>query len=328
MKHYILSIVALLSIFGLNAQEKQEKQGPKVHVRPSFSPMMEQNKFLSLSVGGGINTLMYDFPYGESELGKGGRFNIDYNIFFNKLCGISFGVGGAMFNSVINFNDNVEYTTSVNLPVTNAYGKKLYYNFDCTTTFTGWKETQSMLALEIPVGALFRVPIKENFTFLPGVGVKVYIPLKTSFEVTDGKTSTQIYNKNLNVTMDSVASHGIKTSDVHPSGSSETKRLSGSVYVDLNFVHRIGGIHLFYGLYGDYGLTNIATGNKALESIFDHNGVVSSDAVKKITPLSLGLRVGVKIPCPRLKDQDRDGVLDIHDNCPNTPAGLPVDTCG
>lgn len=328
MKHYILSIVALLTIFGLKAQENQTTNSQKVHVKPTFSPLLEQNKFLSLSLGGGISTLLYDFPYGDSEWGKGGRFNIDYNIFLGKLCGISFGIGGSKINSTINFDIDSKYTTSIKLPVTNSYADLKDYEFDCTTTFSGWSESQSLFALEVPLGALFRVPLTGNMTFLAGVGAKFSFPVKASYEVTDGSVTTSIYNKTLNVLMDSVPSHGVTTSKIHPSGESETKVVSASAFLDLNLVHRIGRIHLFYGLYGDYGLSSIAKREKSLTSIIEHNGVVSSDAVDKIIPFSVGLRVGVKIPCPRLKDQDRDGVIDIHDNCPNTPAGLPVDTCG
>lgn len=116
MKRYILYIVALLSVFSLTAQEKSNETAPKAMVKVTYPPMMEQNKFLSLSAGGGISTLMYDFPYGSSEMGKGGRFNIDYNIFFSRVCGISFGLGGSKYNSTVTFDDNSKYTTSIQVP--------------------------------------------------------------------------------------------------------------------------------------------------------------------------------------------------------------------
>lgn len=328
MKRYILFIVALLSVFGLTAQETPNENAPKAKVKVIYPPIMEQNKFLSLSAGGGISTLLYDFPYGSSEMGKGGRFNIDYNIFFSRVCGISFGLGGSKLNSTVNFDEGSKYSTMVKVPVTNYNGKETNYDAKCTTTFSGWTETQSLFALEVPVGILFRAPMGEKTTFLAGVGAKLSFPIKTSYEVTDGSMTSSLYVEKLNARYDSVPSQGITTSDVHDSGETETKLVSVSGYLDLNLVHRVGRIHLFYGLYADYGLTSIAKKDKSFVSIDGYNGVLSSDAVEKVIPFSVGLRLGLKIPCPRLKDMDRDGVLDMFDNCPNTPAGLPVDTCG
>lgn len=328
MKRYILSIVAMLSVFGLTAQEKPKEEAPKAVVKVIYPPMMEQNKFLSLSAGGGISTLMYDFPYGSSEWGKGGRFNIDYNIFLSRVCGISFGIGGSKYNSTVSFDDNSKYTTNILVPLKDYNGKETNYKGECTTTFNGWTETQSMFALELPVGVIFRAPLGKKATFLAGVGAKLSFPLTSSYEVTDGKTTNTVSVKDLNVCFDSIPSQGITSSAAHSSGDSETKLISTSGYLDLNLVHRVGRIHLFYGLYADYGLTSISKKEKTLKNNVEYNGVLSSDAVEKVNLFSVGVRLGVKIPCPRLKDQDRDGVLDMHDNCPNTPVGLPVDTCG
>ena len=193
MKRYILSIVALLSVFSLTAQEKpNDNAAPKAMVKVTYPPMMEQNKFLSLSAGGGISTLMYDFPYGSSEMGKGGRFNIDYNIFFSRVCGISFGLGGSKLNSTVSFDDNIEYSTNIQVPVMDYYGKKSSYEGKCSTVFSGWTETQSVFALEVPVGAIFRVPLGNKATFLAGVGAKLSFPLNSSYEVTDGNTASKI----------------------------------------------------------------------------------------------------------------------------------------
>ena len=121
MKRYILFIVALLSVFGLMAQETPNENAPKAKAKVIYPPIMEQNKFLSLSAGGGISTLLYDFPYGSSEMGKGGRFNIDYNIFFSRVCGISFGIGGSKLNSTVKVDEGSEYSTMVQIPVWQSY---------------------------------------------------------------------------------------------------------------------------------------------------------------------------------------------------------------
>lgn len=93
MKHYILTIALLFASCGLMAQENKQENAPKTFVKVVHPPLMEQNKFLSISAGGGLSTLLYDFPIGESKMGLGGRLNIDYNIFLSNNWGISFGLG-------------------------------------------------------------------------------------------------------------------------------------------------------------------------------------------------------------------------------------------
>lgn len=344
MKRYILSVITLLASFGLMAQEKTDSiasvapasdttptPAPKAKVKKKVQkpPLMDQNKFLSLSLGGGISTLKYDFPYGEKDFGLGGRLNIDYNIFVNRLVGISFGIGGSKMNATANFDSKSKYVSDILLPVIDNDGDEFEFVGKDSTLFQGWSESQSVFALEVPLGTIFRVPVTKKFTILAGAGVKLSFPLKASYKVKkEGSYLTSVYNEDLNVWFEDLPEHGISVNSVYPSGSTDTKIISAGVYLDANLVQRIGRINLYYGIYGDLGLTNIAKREKSLTTNMEYNGVLISDAVDKIIPFSAGVRVGVKIPCPRLKDEDRDGVLDIYDNCPNTPAGLPVDTCG
>lgn len=327
MKHYILSAIVSLSIFGSNAQEKSAINAPMEMGKHVKAPMFEQNKFLSFSVGGGLSTLMHDIPFGSSEFGFGGGLNVDYNIFFNRVVGISFGLGGSMINSAVSFDLGSEYTTNIRQEGKNIFNQAEVYDAVCTTTFNdGWKEKQSIFSLDIPVGLLFRVPMRNKTTLLAGVGAKVSFPVKSTYEVTDGSEIYSLYVKDLDLTFDSVPNHGITTLSPRPSGNSETKSVCVNGYLDLNFVHRIGNAHFFYGLYGAYGFNSIAKSEKVLTSIIEHNDVVSSDAAGKIVPFSAGVRVGVKIPCPRLNDQNQDEEIHVKDKSQNTSVVVPVDT--
>lgn len=344
MKQYILTVFALLASFGLMAQEKSDsigvvtKDSVKVAPRPQGKPkvvrvkppLFEQDKYLSLSLGGGLSTLIYDFPYGSTDFGLGGRFNIDYNIFVNRNWGITFGIGGSKLNSKVEFDMHSNYSTNISLPITNYDGKRYYRDGVCVTELVGWSESQSLFAMELPLGALYRKDLTKKFSLLGGAGVKLSFPIKASYDVDkNGSLKTIVYNRpDLNVLYDSIPDHGIKESSVYYSGTSKTKIMSASLYIDANLVQRVSRVELFYGLYCDFGLINIAKTDRPFTDINTYNGVLASDAINKARPFAAGVRVGVKIPCPRLKDEDRDGVLDVKDLCPNTPAGLPVDTCG
>ncbi len=329
MKHYILSLAAVLaSCSSIMAQTKPKSNGSqKVFVKVTYPPLMEQDKFLSLSVGGGISTYMFDVPGGASEFGLGGRANIDYNIFFSRNHGLSFGVGGSKINSSLTLN-GTEYSTTLTYPGKDYMNNPMNYDSECYSKFTDWTEKQSSFALEVPIGYLLRLPISDKMTFLAGVGGKVTFPIKSNYEVTDGKVEKAAYIKDLDLHVENMPNHGLTVSEFRASGTTKTKFFSAGVYLDLNMVHKIGAIELFYGVYGDYGLTSVAKQELPLISTEEYNGVLISDVVESVVPFSAGLRVGIKIPCPRLKDQDGDGVIDNKDLCPNTPSGLPVDTCG
>lgn len=331
MKHHILSLAMLFASCGLMAQENQQENAPKAFVKVVPPPLMEQDKYLSLSAGGGISTLRYDLPIGESEMGMGGRFNIDYNIFFSRVCGISFGLGGSKMNSTVSILDDTKYKTSISIPVKRVGEEEsVPVEADCYTEFSGWKEEQSAFALETPIGLLLRAPMGNKCSFLAGFGLKLMYPLKSSYKVIEGTTTKSAYIKELNapINPDLVDFGFTKNEDVHPSGSSKTKFISAGVYVDLNLVHRLKNTDLFYGIYADLGFTGIGKKDKALSSTEEYNGIIASDALESATPFAAGFKLGIKIPCPKLKDEDRDGVIDKFDLCPNTPIGLPVDTCG
>lgn len=329
MKHYILTIALLFASCGLMAQENKQENAPKTFVKVVHPPLMEQNKYLSLSAGGGLSTMLYDLPIGESEMGLGGRLNIDYNIFFSKVWGVSFGLGGSKINSTMSILEGEKYSTPISIPVTYSDWTQKELKGECITEFSGWKEEISTFALEMPVGFLLRAPMGQKCTFLTGFGMKLMFPIKTSYEVVEGSIEKSAYIEDLNATINSdLEDYGFTKSDVHPSGSAKTKMFSLGFYLDLNLVHKLKHTDLFYGFYGDLGVTNIAKKDMPLSNTEEYNSLIASDAIGKAKPFAVGFRIGLKIPCPKLTDEDRDGVTDKFDLCPNTPAGLPVDTCG
>lgn len=329
MKHYILTLAMLFASCGLIAQENKQENAPKAFVKVVHPPLLEQEKFLSLSVGGGISTLLYNLPIGESEKGLGGKLNIDYNIFLSNNWGISFGLGGSKMNSSMSIFEGEKYSAPFSIPVTYYDSKKDEIKGECITEFTEWKEELSTFALEMPIGTILRAPMGKKCTFLAGLGLKLMFPIKTSYKVIEGTTTKTAYIEELNATIkDDLEDYGFKKSEVHPSGSAKTKFISAGVYADLNLVHKMKHTDLFYGFYVDYGLTSIAKKQMVLSNTEEYNSLIASDAIEKARPFEAGFRIGIKIPCPKLTDEDRDGVTDNLDLCPNTPAGLPVDTCG
>jgi outer membrane protein OmpA-like peptidoglycan-associated protein len=184
--------------------------------------------------------------------------------------------------------------------------------------------------LETPIGLLYRRYLGRNTTLLTGAGVKLSYPMKTTYRVKTGnrKTSGHIENSDIYLNPD-LPQHGYTTKYERPSGTTGTKNISAGIYLDINFVHKTANANFFYGIYGNLGLSSIRKGDgKSLTDTKEYCGVLASNAVDATTLNSVGVRLGVKIPCPRLRDDDNDGVLDKFDKCLGTPANVAVDSFG
>lgn len=348
MKNTTSIILALFAAFGsLSAQEKQTaKDSSTVMLQDTASglgmttsempqrqdltlPLWEpQNKYLSLGFGGGLSTLKYDPNDCERSPMGGGSINIDYNVFFGKKWGLSFGVGASVYNAKTIID--TRYTSSENIPVTLSDGTTTIEKSDLYTDFNDWEERQTCIALETPIGLLYRRYLGGNTTLLTGAGVKLSYPMKMTYRVKTGnrKTSGHIENSDIYLNPD-LPQHGYTTKYERPSGTTGTKNISAGIYLDINFVHKTANANFFYGIYGNLGLSSIRKGEgKSLTDTKEYCGVLASNAVDATTLNAVGIRLGVKIPCPRLRDDDNDGVLDKFDKCLGTPANVAVDSCG
>ena len=349
MKNTTSIILALFAAFGsLSAQEKQTaKDSSTVMLQDTASglgmttsevpqrqdltlPLWEpQNKYLSLGFGGGLSTLKYDPNDCERSPMGGGSINIDYNVFFGKKWGLSFGVGASVYNAKTIID--TRYTSSENIPVTLSDGTTTIEKSDLYTDFNDWEERQTCIALETPIGLLYRRYLGGNTTLLTGAGVKLSYPMKTTYRVKTGNRKTSGYLDNSDIHIDSdLPQHGYTTKYERPNGTTSTKNVSAGIYLDINFVHKTANANFFYGVYGNLGLSSIINKNdaKSLTDTKEYCGVLASNAVDATTLNSVGVRLGVKIPCPRLRDDDNDGVLDKFDKCLGTPANVAVDSCG
>jgi outer membrane protein OmpA-like peptidoglycan-associated protein len=348
MKNTTSIILALFAAFGsLSAQEKQTaKDSSTVMLQDTASglgmttsevpqrqdltlPLWEpQNKYLSLGFSGGLSTLKYDPKDCDRSPMGGGSINIDYNVFFGKKWGLSFGVGASVYNAKTIID--TRYTSSENIPVTLSDGTTTIEKSDLYTDFNDWEERQTCIALETPIGLLYRRYLGGNTTLLTGAGVKLSYPMKTTYRVKTGnrKTSGHIENSDIYLNPD-LPQHGYTTKYERPSGTTGTKNISAGIYLDISFVHKTANANFFYGIYGNLGLSSIRKGEgKSLTDTKEYCGVLASNAVDATTLNAVGIRLGVKIPCPRLRDDDNDGVLDKFDKCLGTPANVAVDSCG
>lgn len=292
---YMIMLVALLITLPAMSQRRHKKYSSSSSafikdVRPGMGL-----QYISINGGGGISTIKYDLDMGDRKTGGGCSFTAEYQRFFNAMWGVNGGFGVAITHAQTSLDTT--YTKTVIIPGEDKdYTSKYYINFE------GWEEKQTNIALEIPIGALFRLPLRHNLTFFCGAGIKFSIPVKTSYSVKEGsrEMTGEVEELGLAINPD-MEQHDYYINPSHPTGNNDTKHFSAGIYTDANLVQKIKNLEVFYGIYGNLGLSSFSKDGGELGSGSDYNGVLSSDISDKARLRSFGIHAGVKLPLVKHK---------------------------
>jgi hypothetical protein len=252
------------------------------------SEAQEKRNTLYFNVGGGVHNLSYSALDAASKGVFGFTVNGGYNYYLSPNLGIGLGLGISSFNSKCELNSLV---TSAAVDIEGA-------SYEHRNYFTNWTEKQSVNTLDIPLGIILRKHIGKNIGLLAKVGAEYSIPIKSTYEVTDGTLRSTGYYSQWNVELENLPQYGFPVLNNKPSGKVFLKN-GLSAFVDLGMTLNLAeGRLLYLGGYLNYGISNIAISQSSLP--FDGKGVYSSivnasNAVEKVTPLALGLKIGISL---------------------------------
>jgi len=266
-KTYVL-IFLLLNGIGLRAQE---------YVKKSKS-------YLYFCGGGGLHSLSYQLENGKRKGAIGYLFNAGYSYFFTPKWGIQAGVGVKSFRS----SATLDYMTGKSATDTDgdSYIFRTYYN--------GWEEKQQGLSLDIPVGIQFRPKLGEKLRLVVTAGGEVSIPVNVTYKVTSGNIETRGYYSQWNVELANMPQHGFTTITTRYEGDVSLKP-AYALFADMGVLYGLSpNLDLFIGGYLDYGLNNIIDPeNSDVYRNEIYNGVLASSQTDNVTPVAMGLKVGV-----------------------------------
>lgn len=245
---------------------------------------------IELQVNGGLHSLFYD-AYSNAmsnHANLGGGTSLNYRHFFNDYLGIGTGFGVSFFNSYGKISSYDEKITEDN-------GNIL------ATHFQSWEEKQKYAQLEIPFGAYYRNNITYSVDFLAGFGVKVGLPVRHTFEVTEGSLSRSEYSQESGKTTDLDTDYSLLDFE----GDFNTKKTTCSFFLDFGltkwFSSKLG---LYGGLYVNYGFTDIVD-SKSDQKLFSERGVYTNmlecDQVTKVGSISVGFKMAATLPTDRVK---------------------------
>jgi outer membrane protein OmpA-like peptidoglycan-associated protein len=245
----------------------------------------EAGSYLHLNVGGGLHNLSYDIPNG-TEKGKAGyTLNAAYSYFFSPHWGLQTGIGLQSFSAISTLNT----TTSATDVDTDgdAYQYRTYYK--------NWQEKQQVLFMDIPLELQYRLGIGKRTSILASAGVKVALPINTSYKTEGGEIQTTGYYSKWNVELTDLPEHGFTTINGNYPGVLSLKPAFMGI-VDLGGLFKLSEkIDLYAGAYLNYGLNNAV--NSDTKVIYHkngtYNGMFSSNQISNVKPISVGLKVGL-----------------------------------
>lgn len=248
---------------------------------------------LQLNLGGGLNTMLYTPVDGNSNLGFGGLFEVQYQLMFNRFFGFGIGVQASCLNSSALYN-NFSYVETL----THEDGMLPDNTYDRNTGFKNWKEKQHMIAAKVPVQLMLRIPTASNKgAFQMGLGATFDIPVYGRYNTVDGTYSTTGYFPGTNVEYSDLPNHGFSDYNADQSGNIDYEKFYISLLADLGWVFNLSDVTgLYVGLYGNYGMNNViaAQDQELLVEGTTYNGTFASNRVDKVIPLEAGLKIGLR----------------------------------
>lgn len=256
----------------------------------SASLMGQANRHnFDVTAGGGLQSVSYSVESGETSPGFGWNATVMYRYMFNPNWGTGFGLGVSHYKSSASF-DSLRISQSF---VAHEHNGLPY---ELENDFIGWKETQRVLAFEVPVALFYQKPFNANWAFMGDLGAKLIFPVWNSYHVNDGYLSLKGYFEHqTNVEYSNLPVHGFSTYH-HFYGDNKLKSVSGAAFVDLGVLRTLNAKRqLYMGGYFSYAFSNLVD-NGGQPDLFDnkvYTGVLSSGRVDKAHLISAGIKVGL-----------------------------------
>ena len=254
----------------------------------------------SAYLGSGLSTLNYQLSMGARNGGAGGDFGVGYTYYrgkervtgTGKIVREDWGIHSGLEFGLYNAKSRIDNEKAVTKGMKDIDDD----TFDLHTTFSGYKETQSMVLLKVPLMAQFTL----NNYYVMG-GFKLGIPITGKYKSKDATLTNEAYYPELDnwAKTQQFAGYGtfkgVDTKGKMKFGASAILSLEAGAKLRLR-----RKLSLYTGVYFDYGLNDFAKNNqKELVNPFNYQGgettfttnSVLSVYTEKIKMMAVGVKV-------------------------------------
>lgn len=263
----------------------------------------EHDNYVGVSFGGGLNTMLYKAANGQQSVGGGIDAGLFYGHFFNQTVGLGVGLQYTWANANALYN-----WSEVSTGLTHPNNPNTLYNL--STTYTDWKERQTMGVLSIPVEVLFRKELSNRWAFIGGVGLSIDFPIHGSYSPMGGTyATTGVFPKLGNYTVSNLPEHGFDTYTTTQGGKmNNLSKVGGSVIADLGFrVALNDNWGMYMGAYFGYGFSNLVKEAKTdpmviinAQQQIDYAGTFASNETSKANLLRCGVKIAFDFGWPKV----------------------------
>lgn len=280
MKRIYIIVAAALLATGVQAQDNLK------------------SNYLGLTLGGGMNTILYNPVNGSHDNGLGFGAGLQYAHFFGKHFGFGFGAQYAIYNATATYNQNIiGYLTTHPDNGLNYYPVAAYNN---------WRERQTLNVLSIPVEILWRTALNDSWALMIGLGAQFDMTVGASYGAVTGTYETQGYFPSTGITYHDLPNYGFSTHQANQKGDIDVSKNGVSVIADAGVNHALGNNWgLYLGIYASYGLSNLydtADANNDMlrisstnSSEIEYNSTIASDRINAYNLMGAGVKVGINL---------------------------------
>ena len=325
-KLFFISVLSLL-ITNIQAQTADTVETAEVSTS-SFC----RHEF-SIWIAGGMSTLNYRPTFGEINRKAGGMFGLGYTGYAAKWLGIHIGAELALYNTAYRLKNLKDSYTRYGFDDLTPNWTGENEMIDYHTELRAYTEKQQLYSVNIPLMLQFQTT-GDRHKFYASVGAKLGISVKSAYSgdgtlytwYYDHKTKQEIRPDPTDYGKPYFEDLGCFYNLPYSTGKQASKfKLAGLVTAELGVKWYLNPkLALYTGAYLDYGFNNIRkqsgdrffefdpdqseiTSNSILTSQYAHNNGATTDFIKKVSPLSFGLklRLGVNLCKDKSKEIEK-----------------------
>lgn len=255
----------------------------------SQTPVLKEEKIknteFNINVFYGLSGLSGSLTNGTITPETGAQYSLEGSLFLSRFVGVGMGMGYANYTSSVKLKN---YTSSV--ATTDDGGDNIQYNVKASNI----SEKEKVAAFEIPLFLTFKYPTTKVY-FEGNAGVKVSIPVTSSFNYTGGTITTTGYYEKYNIELADMPEHGYQTvNDPAYSGKLSTNT-AFSVFAKVGCVIPTGTLGIHISLYGSYGLNSILKSQSDVLASYPNVNYPVTSLSSKVALISGGIRIAVSL---------------------------------
>jgi hypothetical protein len=252
---------------------------------------------IGVHASGGLSGFSGKLSEGSKKAGTGYNFGLNYTYMFSRNIGLGIGAEFAIYNFKSNtsgFSD--EYK------LTDDYYEEFYFRFKLSEV----SETQQLKYINIPIMLMFQSG--KKLRYYAGVGGKIGIPLKGTYENSEIDMQTSVYYPVHDLLIEDLRFRGLGTFSKEGGINELELKTIFMLTAEAGLIFDIAKrFSLYIGAFFDYGITDIINGDKDIPYLvynvdkpleFENNSMLDSKVynknenyVKKAAPFHAGLKL-------------------------------------